>query len=501
MNIFFNGQEIDNGLLVFSEVPNLVEISQAVYGTKGQLKIVLSNAFSEAVTANSQYYVTLFEETITNVLAPTEATNRRFYVFPQAEGNAARNTALSMAKAFRSCSSLAAQFVITTATTNTEGDTILFTAKTIGKRNFLQSFDTNIQSYVTFTVIDDGSSDSSSSLLEYNDGFYKSKIDVEVYNADEYVTTLEKNWYGNRCVFDVTPVLATMTEPTNVFGNERLSKYVFKVNRLAENGNYTSLGEISGYTTYGYLANNSEKYLPLGLQVLSNTKVGDKAELIYTYDPYIVYSVLVRAGTSSTSFTASYTVYNQAMEELYSTSETYNTQGNAEIMDIGWIIPNEVRKEAYIVEVEVPNGTLRYNVIKPLNAADGYQRVMWRNEYGGISFFDFTGQRSITDNIDVETYEKSIFDFYNTDYDKETSEIEKIYSNKVTKTWKMKSHILENGGQYIFNSMMHSKMIWTELDGKDVVLIPKSFEVTEDQNYDNLFTVSVSFNFSDNITF
>ena len=159
--IKYNGADITDssrteGILTFSEVPNILEVQENVHGSKAEIKIKVSSGFSSAVSAESQYYITLFDETISNVLSPTQANNKRFYVFPDAQGNAAANTAMSMVKAFRSCASLAADFVITTATTTNSGDTVLITAKTIGKRNCSQNWNTNISSdYIVLTIEND----------------------------------------------------------------------------------------------------------------------------------------------------------------------------------------------------------------------------------------------------------------------------------------------------------------------------------------------------------
>lgn len=502
--IKYNGGDIldtsrTDGIMTFSEIPNILEVKETVYGSNAQIMIEVRDGWSSVVSAESQFYLTFFEETISNVLSPTSAVNKRFYVFPDAQGNAASNTAMSIVKALRSCASLAADFVITTATTTDEGDSVLITAKTIGKKNCASNWGTNIpQEYAYVQIVNDGSADESSTGLAYNDGYFNSKIDVEIWQGDDYITTLEKNWYGDSCSFDVSPVLATMTEPTCIQNEESIKKYSLKVSRLAENGAYTALGEVSGLTTYGYEANASERYLPLGLHILSNNQVDDKANVLYTYDSTIPYSVLCRAGNSpSMGFSVYHTVYDSAMNQLYAYTDSINTPyGNPYIKDTAFIIPSFLSNAAY-VDIEVGDEKLRFQVIKPINAAEGYQRVMWRNEFGGISFFDFTGSRSITDNVDIDTYEKSIFDYYNTDsFGRYTSQSKKVYSNSLKKTWKMKSHIMEQGGQYIFNSMMRSKMIWAELDGRNVVLIPKGIEVTEDSTYNNLFTATVQFEFS-----
>jgi hypothetical protein len=136
----------------------------------------------------------------------------------------------------------------------------------------------------------------------------------------------------------------------------------------------------------------------------------------------------------------------------------------------------------------------RFNVIKPLKATEYFQRVQWRNEYGGISFFDFTGARSETDNVDIETYEKNIFDYHDID----AFERKRIYRNDYKKSVKLTSHLMEEDGKWIFNSLMKSKKVWTTVNGKVYYIIPKNIEVNEDQNYNNIYTATLTYEYSDN---
>jgi hypothetical protein len=148
---------------------------------------------------------------------------------------------------------------------------------------------------------------------------------------------------------------------------------------------------------------------------------------------------------------------------------------------------------AFYVDITVGSDTIRFNVIRPLKATEYYQRVYWRNEYGGISFFDFTGQRTESDNVDIETYEKNVFDYYETD----EFERKKIYSNSYKKSVSLKSHLMEEDGKWIFNSLMRSKKVWTEVNGKTYYIIPTSISVDEDQTYNNIFTAKLQYEYSD----
>lgn len=480
MNIKYNGAVRTSGILTFSDVPNIIQVQETIVGTKSQLTMQVVQDFRRDVEYNNQYYLTLFGETITNVMSPQDATNKRFYV-----GNSDKDTAISIVRALRNCSSLAAEFIITTATTDNNGDTVVLTAKNIGFHNFTGNIDRNIPTYdLIVTVVEAGSSDDSGNKL------FNSKIDVDANVDGEYVTTLEKNWYGSECAFDVSPVLATMTEPT--IENTPLKSYSLQVNRLANDGTYGTLGTVSGLTTYGYLANQSQKYLPLQVQLLSNNKTTDRANVLYTYSPTIKYSVLARVNSSG-GFSITYTVKNSAMESIYSTTITYNTPyGDPYINDVEWSVPFNVWSNAYYVDVDYLGDVIRYQVIKPLNATEYYQRIYWRNEYGGISFFDFTGQRSLSNNIGIETYEKQHFDLY----DDNVFELKKVYSNDVEKTVKLTSHLMSKEGSYIANSLVKSKKVWTEVDGKTYYIILKSVETAEDQTYNDIFKLTVEYTYS-----
>lgn len=488
MEIKYNGQTRDEGIVTFSEVPNILSVYEDISGTKGTLSLIIHSPWS--ITADSQYYFTLFGETITNVLSPQDAKNKKFYV-----SNSVASTAMSIAKAFRSCGSIAVDYTITTGTSTTYGDTVVITAKTIGKKNFSINIDRNIPTnYITVAIQDDGSADESSA------NFFNSKIDVEVWQGENYVTTLEKNFYGNECAFDVTPVLATLTEPTKE--NEAILPYTLKVSKLAYNGDYSPLGEVSGYTTYGYLANQSEKYLPTSLAILSNNKVYDRGGLNYTMNRTVHYSVL-GGGNIAFRFSVFYTVYDSAMNVIGNYNTYYTTPtSNPSIVDLQYSIPVDLwfTNAAYL-DIQVSSSEsnrIRFQIIRPLNSAEGWQRIFWRNEYGGISFFDFTNTTSESDSIEIETYEKNIFDYYDYDTDSgDTFERKKIYNSKIGKSVKVKSHLMEKNGKYIFNSLARSKKIWTYVNGNCHYIIPKDLEVVEDQNYNDIFTATFTFEYSD----
>lgn len=475
-SITYNNLSAPSGIVTFTEIPNILKVKEYSNGTKATFTFTFHEGLRGTVTGDSQYYVTFLGETVTNVMMPSKAINKRFFIASNAVG-----TAASFAKALRNCGSINAEFNIIH-----NGTDVVLIGKTDGQKwtnipNYIQR---NISNAFLSTSGVDGTSDSP---------FKNGKITLDIYNSKtldmtQYVTTLEKNFYGDECAFDVSPVLATFSE----YGTTK--PYYFNLGLITESGEYQSVGALSGSTAIGYHANQSKRYLIAeGVQMLLNTDRGDDGILLYTYDPKIEFSVLVGSGQSG--FGVRYTVLDSAYNVLYEYQDTYPHSEfyHSPIRDLEWTIPTRYYNAAYYVDVTLSQVSYRFNLIKPLKATQANQRVYWRNEYGGIQFFDFTSSHNESDTVDIETYEKNVFDYYETS----AFERKKIYKNDYKKSVTLTSHLMKEDGKWVFNSLMRSKKVWTTVNGKMYYIIPKTIEVTEDQTYDGVFTAKLNFEFSD----
>ena len=471
MNITLNGLSNPSSLLTFTDVHNILKVSENISGTKAHFVFEFLGDLASTVTSDGQYYVTFLGETVSNVMSPSNSNNKRFYI------NDIDTTAANFARALRNCGTLMAEFNIIH-----EGNMVTLLAKTIGQKwsNVSNYFTTNIPLANLNAQGTDGTSYSS---------LFGAKVDVDVYsgasyNNSNYVTTLEKNFYGNECAFDVSPVLATFSE----YG--KTIPYSLALSLITADGEWIELNGVNANTTYGYLANQSDKYKYINsVQMLINT---NRDQIRYVYGDTIPFSFLWADGVGGFTVTVEY--LDSAYNVIHTATVQYRTSGyDSHIVDTSISIPSEYSASTYYVDIIISNMTYRFNVIKPLKAADDYQRVFWRNEYGGVSFFDFTGARSESDGIEVETYEKSIYDYYEND----AFERKKIYSQRITKSVKLTSHLMAEDGRWEFNSLMRSKQLWTVINGKTHYIIPKSVEVNEDQNYDNIFTASLTYEYSD----
>ena len=471
MNITLNGLSNPSSLLTFTDVHNILKVSENISGTKAHFVFEFLGDLASTVTSDGQYYVTFLGETVSNVMSPSNSNNKRFYI------SDIDTTAANFARALRNCGTLMAEFNIIHSSNQ-----VTLLAKTIGQKwsNVSNYFTTNIPLANLNAQGTDGTSYSS---------LFGAKVDVDVYSGASYnnsnsVTTLEKNFYGNECAFDVSPVLATFSE----YG--KTIPYSLALSLITADGEWIELNGVTANTTYGYLANQSDKYKYINnVQMLVNT---NRDQVRYVYGNTIPFSFLW--GTGVGGFTLTMELLDSAYNVIHTATTQYQTGGyDSHIVDTSISIPSVYSASTYYVDIIISNMTYRFNVIKPLKAADDYQRVFWRNEYGGVSFFDFSGARSESDGIEVETYEKNIYDYYEND----AFERKKIYSQRITKSVKLTSHLMAEDGRWEFNSLMRSKQLWTVINGKTHYIIPKSVEVNEDQNYDNIFTASLTYEYSD----
>ena len=419
MNITYNNLSSPSNILTFTEVPNILKIEEIVSGAKSDISLRFEGNLRQTVTADSQYYISILGETITNVMDASTADNKRFYISGDKDG-----IAMSVCRALRNCGGLAAEFNIIH-----NGSEVGLIAKTIGNKgltapNVIQR---NIPSDKLTVSIGEGSS---YSVL------FNSKIDVDVYSGstsddNNYVATLEKNWYGNECAFDVSPILSTISQ----YGYTQ--PYELALHLIKADGEWQYLGKVNGNTTIGYHANQSDKYkYAQGVQMLLNKGRGENGVMkLYTYSNYIPYSVLCGSDTGGWNVTVS--VKDSAFNEVYANTTTGHRTSSSYIIDGGVSIPQTAMTNGYYVDITVGVETTRFNIIKPLKATEYYQRVLWRNEYGGISFFDFTGARSESDTVDIETYEKNIFDYHENPF----SESKMIYINDYKKNVSLTSYL------------------------------------------------------------
>lgn len=472
MNITYNNLSATSAhnLVTFSDIPNILEINDSTGGTKATLEIMVETGWT--ASENNECWLTFQDNTISNVTDPRNAVNKNFYV-----ASDTHSTAVSIANALRNCPTVAASFLV-----YTNNDKVICKAREIGEIDLTVTTSEDL-SYIT-TASTAGTADSS--LID-------SKITVDVTSNEEYITTLEKYYHGDNCRFDMTPVLATMAE------YNKTVPYSLSISSMNASGTVSTLGAITGNTVaVGYMVNQGLRYIEIDNYIKLAQNVS-RGKLRDAYNNSILY-VSADATTIPVSYYTQLTstlivgisYKNSAFGEITSTSQTQS------ISNDGWLhsvtVNVNIPDDCFYVDLYLNNiNKLRFNVIKPLKTSINYQRVYFVNSYGGTSFFDYAGERTESKEVEVVTYNKNNLDYYTTD----VSEKEIPYDNNVNYSVTIKSHLLEKDGTYIFNDLMRSSNVWTEVNGQTYRIIIDSLNVDE-QNNNDTFVATMKYHYSSN---
>lgn len=482
MKITLNNLEGNNNLILLNDIPNILKVTDTSGGTKSSYTIEFKNNLQSVTSADTQWNFEFMGEIISNVLGVNNAVNRNFYV---ANNNA--STAASVARAFRNCPKIATAFKIYNS-----GSYVHLDAIEVGNVQQSSQITTNISS----SYVDIGGVDGTA-YSQLNG----SKIDVDIFQGSNYITTLEKNWYNGEAAFDISPIITTFAE----YGKTK--PFRMAVSAINSRGDYSLL--TSGGTNYaavGYMCNNGDDYLLNNLQFAQNVSRGANRggsiritnnSILYIYEPKINLS-FYRGQFTSGAIGVVY--FNSAGTAI--ASHTYpawsGTTNSDKLIDLELELTNtSAFSESFYVDVIIARGSdnilrMRYNVIKPLKATGESQRLFFRNSYGGVSFIDMTGQKTIARSTENTTYQSSIYNYY----DNDIRELDKVYDIKTKYTYTLKSHLIERDGTYIFNDIMQSAYVWTEIDGVKYLVLIDEVNVDEVENQDGVYQATVKFHLS-----
>ena len=472
MNITYNNIEGAGNLITFNDIPNILKVSDESGGTYATISFFFNIPLqSYLLLEDGLWYITIMGETITNVTDPSRAINKNFYIAPTNE-----STNASIVRALRNCPTIAANFNV-----DFSGSTVTLTAKAVGSLVNESSFTTNISPVVCITTITDGTS--------FSD-LYGSQISVDVQSDGEYVTSLQKNFYNGEAAFNVTPVLNTFTE----IGKAK--PYTLSISSIKD-GIYSKIGEITtNYAAQGYMVNQGQKYLDNTYwQYAMNFSRGQARSpimnntILYVYQPTIPIS-FYRGNEGGGYITITYrdSAYNAVYTE---TQEWTNIYSSTKLIDKELQLQESIMRNCFYIDVAFGDDTIRFNVIKPVQMTEYCQRILWRNSYGGISFVDLTGQKTETRELNLQTYQKNIFDYY-TD---PVNELEKVYDNDVEYQVTLRSHLFEEDGKWVYNDLIQSPEVWTEINGQNYAIILESVSVEETDN-NGVYQATVRYHYS-----
>ena len=479
IRIRYNNVGNASNLITFTDIPNILSVDDSSGGTSAMFELSFTGDLSSLpLPTEGYFYISLLGETITAVDDYSKAVNKSFYA------TTSTNTAASAARALRNCPTIAANFTI-----KNDSNTVYLVARSYGAiqntvvtTNFPRSGTAFFRSTLT-----QGTSASS---------LNGSKITVDVTSGNEYITTLEKNCYGSGVSFDMSPLLTTLAKHGSTI------PYQCNIYKTSSDGTYSNLGNVgTNYISVGYMVNQGNKFLPLdgNARVAMNysrgvTKESANNTTLWVYEPSIPLS-FYRSGSTST---LSVNVYYRYNDETTRTTEakTLTCSGSTPLKDCEIQLTQSNLSAVTYIDVEIPTSTetkktIRYNVIQPKHMSEGCTRILWRNSYGGISFFDFTSQRSETRKLETKTYNKNIYNYYTNP----KNELEMVYDSDVEYEVTLKSHLFNKDSVYVFNDLMQSSEIWTRVNQEDYAIILESVSVDETDNND-IYEATIKYRYS-----
>ena len=449
MLIDFNSQSypvLIQNLICFTDIPNVLRFrSENTSGTPTIILIQIDDAWFTDTESEGQWYITIEGDSITNCLDAEDSTNKNFFVADNSQ-----DTGFFIANALRNCPNVYAKFHIEYLSNGN----IRLTARENGYQNV--SAETNATDYVDFTTTQGTSQDE----------MLNAKIYLDLYNGNDYINTVYKNATEGVCRFNISPLVAPLAE----FG--KATPFTLKAYML-KGDTTTELTTINSNIAYGYRIENSTNYIGNISGNIQPAQVVDNMEL-YIFNKRLEFSIYSNlANTPSISLTVNYL---DATKTAIST-ETQTVTLTDNLIDVLVLLDETLLRRSFFIKVDIPNyGFIQYNVIKPYRATDFCERISWRNEYGGVSFFDFTDKQVDDRQFNSKTYNRSLLNYYQ---DEQKSE-EKVYSKEVNTQQTLVSHLLGENGIKIFESMAKSKFCW--VNDKEVILDEINVEETDVKN-------------------
>ena len=465
MNIKYNNidKEQAHNLVTFSDVPAILEVSDTTGGTNAMLQLTVNTGWT--ATSNNQWWLTFQGNTISNVTDPKNAVNKNFYISDR------HSTAVSIANALRNCPTVVASFLV-----YVDDYDVICKAREIGAIDLSTTMPSGMPVTTATTA-----GTATSTLVN-------SKITVDVYSNNEYVTSLEKNYQSEKCRFDMTPVLATLAE------YDLTVPYSLDISSMNASGIVSTLGSVTGNSvSVGYMVNQGDKFLTINnnIYIAQNVARGKlrsiyNSSILYVYEDTIPLSFYT---TSSGDVTVSISYKNSAYQQI-------STGSYASLIPAGNLlhtitVPLAIPNECFYVDLTIGGKTLRYDVIRPMKTSYGCQRVYWINSYGGTSFFDFVGQKTIENTSETVTYNKNNLDYYTAGI----NEKELVYNVDTKSTYTVKSHLIAEDGKWQLYDLLQSPRAWTNINGQDYVVIIESVSAAE-QNNQQIYECSVKFRIS-----
>lgn len=484
-----NNYTVENNL-TFNNIPTIVKIEDVKGGTKSKITITIQS--DSTLNENTLYYLSFSGVELTGSFDINKVKNN---VFLLSKTSRYSNNVLAyyLCQALRNVKEISAAYNIYQEDVSSNKVTL------VGKKEGFLAIGEDLSTNLPSSAMDiDGNAGSSLSALDeqqilldvyaITDKSKQNVIGTSTPNLANYnfVTQLSKVFTNGEVKFDLTPILASLTE------NDKITEYQCNISSFDNNNTLQTIGKINNnYAINGYCPNylSPKTYTYSNVYIMQDLLNGNQEGFfnktkLYIGKPELKFKLIRKLPTTTGAYTISYK--NQLNQEIYRADYTLTFRGN--IYDVTELMNEEKFKQSAYIDLIIKDlGTIRYEVLNQLYYSDKVLRIYWYNSFGGISFFDFIGNES--DNFDFETtlYNTSKLDYFNTDYSSQ-----KIYKNDVEKEYTVYSHLIPEDAMYIFEDMINSKELFLLNNSIKSNVIITSF-VKEEQNVNNLYKCQINF--------
>lgn len=504
MNITLNGLSNPSNIITFSNTPTILTVEDT-YGGSFAIMEIHFNDFS-GISMGTEYHFTLNGHKIISTNKIEKAQGNRFYVTyaPSTATDTLIFIANKFAEALRNIGELAVNYDIYVPLA--EGQMtprVIIKAKNYGAQyNFTTDTNLPTPNVISYSYTN---GNVSSQLMNGT----SNKIKIDVFNVGEYgnrinsdttifggayTTTLEKEITDGSVSFDIGSLLSSFTESGKC---HQYNLYVYSI----VDAKYSMLKYFTRlFNVNGYMVNQGGSFIPqfTGLKLAQNVSRGaEKSQLnntlLYVYEDNISISLFADASVSTIKANIRY--LDSIQNEVYTETSTLFASQNLNHFTIPLL--SEYKEKSRYIDVEIPSlGTLRYEVIKPINATNECQRIYWYNSYGGVSFFDFTGDRTEERKVKTDFYQKSMYDYYKSD----KVELNKVYDKNVEITVTLNTHNIKKDGQWSLFDLQNSQYAWTVVNDVTYVINVDDVKI-EESTVTGIYTASVDYTYSLGDTF
>lgn len=490
--ITLNNQEDAKDLICFNTAPHIITVeNEGTTEVKAKKKI--SVASLKVSDASKQGEITVNGYTITSTADISKVGGRKFYCDNTTSNSSFK--ALSIVNALNNIPQLAMNYDIMY-----DDDSIFtITAKKGGAQYNIETSLVNLSGFQTNSTTNGSTTDTMVGThfskvyldLYVNDNTNQRKINATSAEANyEHLVTLQKEYYKDSVSFNVSPALHTMSDYNKTL------VWKGKLYAMVDN-TVTTLGTISdNYMVRGYLVNqggtyiNAKEYKNQTIPAINVDRGTERTQynnsLIYVYEPTFHISLYKNLQTTE-NVKISYLESDET--EITSTNQQITlTDKNLDTYVIS--LDETYLRDSFYVDLQFSFGIVRLNVINPPHSQVENNRVYWHNSYGGVSHFDFVGNKDEERKTDLQTYKKSLLDFYKAD--KQEQEIVYFRENNITVS--LTTHLIEKDGLYQLYDLQNSYKAWVTVNDVDYYIIVESIAVEEPS--DNVYTVTIKYKYS-----